>query len=39
VGHDTVVLLTELGYARDDIDRLLADGIVKQATLTQERAL
>jgi len=39
VGHDTVALLTDLGYPQPDIDALLADGVVKQSTLTQERAL
>ncbi len=39
VGHDTVALLQELGYTPDQIDALLADGVAKQATLTQERAL
>jgi crotonobetainyl-CoA:carnitine CoA-transferase CaiB-like acyl-CoA transferase len=38
VGHDTVALLTELGYERAAIDSLLDDKVVKQATLTQERA-
>jgi crotonobetainyl-CoA:carnitine CoA-transferase CaiB-like acyl-CoA transferase len=38
VGHDTVALLTELGYDPSDIDSLLDDAVVKQATLTQERA-
>lgn len=38
VGHDTVDLLGELGYDGDEIDQLLAEGVVKQATLRQERA-
>jgi crotonobetainyl-CoA:carnitine CoA-transferase CaiB-like acyl-CoA transferase len=38
VGHDTVALLTELGYDQTTIDSLLAASVVKQATLTQERA-
>jgi len=38
VGHDTVALLHELGYPPDAVDGLVADGVVKQATLTQERA-
>ena len=38
VGHDTVALLHDLGYPQADIDALLADGVVKQSTLTQERA-
>jgi crotonobetainyl-CoA:carnitine CoA-transferase CaiB-like acyl-CoA transferase len=39
VGHDTVALLHDLGYPQADIDALLADGVVKQSTLTQERSL
>jgi crotonobetainyl-CoA:carnitine CoA-transferase CaiB-like acyl-CoA transferase len=39
VGHDTVALLQELGYPQDEIDELIAAGVAKQATLTQERAL
>jgi len=39
VGHDTVALLAELGYPQPDIDVLLDDKVVKQATLTQERSL
>jgi crotonobetainyl-CoA:carnitine CoA-transferase CaiB-like acyl-CoA transferase len=38
VGHDTVALLHDLGYPQADIDALLADGVAKQSTLTQERA-
>ena len=38
VGHDTVAILTELGLEQVEIDALLADGVAKQATLTQERA-
>ena len=39
VGHDTVVLLQELGLDQAEIDELIADGVVKQSTLVQERAL
>ena len=39
VGHDTVDLLSELGYSEDDISSLLADGVAVQSTLRQERAL
>jgi crotonobetainyl-CoA:carnitine CoA-transferase CaiB-like acyl-CoA transferase len=38
VGHDTLAILTDLGLDQAEIDSLLADGVVKQATLTQERA-
>ena len=38
VGHDTVALLTEIGYDRAEIDDLLTTGVAKQATLTQERS-
>ncbi len=38
VGHDTTALLLELGYDQAAIDGLVEAGIVKQATLTQERA-
>lgn len=39
VGHDTVDLMREIGFAQDEIDALLADGVVVQSTLRQERAL
>jgi len=39
VGHDTVDLMTEMGVDRSTIDELLADGVVVQSTLRQERAL
>ncbi len=39
VGHDTVDIMSEIGFAQGDIDSLLADGIVLQSTLRQERAL
>ncbi len=39
VGHDTVDIMSEIGYAQSDIDSLLADGVVLQSTLRQERAL
>ncbi len=38
VGHDTTALLLELGYDQAADRRLVEAGIVKQATLTQERA-
>ena len=38
VGHDTVALLTELGVPTDEIDALIADRVVLQSDLTQERA-
>jgi crotonobetainyl-CoA:carnitine CoA-transferase CaiB-like acyl-CoA transferase len=38
VGHDTTALLLELGYDRAAVDALIETGVVKQATLTQERA-
>ena len=39
VGHDTVDIMSEIGFAQGDIDSLLADGVVLQSTLRQERAL
>ena len=39
VGHDTVDIMSEIGYAQSDIDSLLVDGVVLQSTLRQERAL
>ena len=39
VGHDTVDLMTEIGFDQATIDDLLADGVVVQSTLRQERAL
>ena len=39
VGHDTVAILTELGHDRAEIDALLAEGVVLQSELRQERAL
>ena len=39
VGHDTVDIMSEIGFAQSDIDSLLADGVVLQSTLRQERAL
>lgn len=39
VGHDTVEILKELGFETAEIDSLLADGVVVQSTLRQERAL
>ena len=39
VGHDTVELMKELGIPQNDIDELLADGVVLQSSLRQERAL
>ena len=39
VGHDTVDLMKELGIPQNDIDELLADGVVLQSSLRQERAL
>lgn len=39
VGHDSVALLEEHGMGRAEIDELLADGVVVQSTLRQERAL
>ena len=38
VGHDTVDLLRELGLPDDEIDTLLAEGVVLQSELRQERA-
>lgn len=38
VGHDTVDLLTELGMDPEEIDHLLAEGVVLQSDLRQERA-
>ena len=39
VGHDTVDIMTELGISKTEIDALIADGVVLQSTLRQERAL
>ncbi len=39
VGHDSVDIMTELGIEQSEIDALLADGVVFQSTLRQERAL
>ena len=39
VGHDTVDIMSEIGFAQGDTDSLLADGVVLQSTLRQERAL
>ena len=39
VGHDTVDIMSEIGIDRNTIDTLLADGVVIQSTLRQERAL
>jgi hypothetical protein len=39
VGHDTVDIMTELGIDQSEIDALIADGVVLQSTLRQERAL
>jgi crotonobetainyl-CoA:carnitine CoA-transferase CaiB-like acyl-CoA transferase len=39
VGHDTVDIMTELGIGKTEIDALIADGVVLQSTLRQERAL
>ena len=39
VGHDTVDIMSELGIEQSEIDNLLADGVVLQSTLRQERAL
>lgn len=39
VGHDTVDLMTEMGFAETEINELLSDGVVMQSTLKQERAL
>ena len=39
VGHDTVDIMSEIGFAQGDIDYMLADGVVLQSTLRQERAL
>jgi crotonobetainyl-CoA:carnitine CoA-transferase CaiB-like acyl-CoA transferase len=39
VGHDTVDIMTELGINQSEIDALIADGVVLQSTLRQERAL
>lgn len=39
VGHDTVALLEEHGVDPSEIETLLADGVVVQSTLRQERAL
>ena len=39
VGHDTVDIMNELGIEQSEIDSLLADGVVLQSTLRQERAL
>lgn len=39
VGHDTVDIMSEIGFAQGDIDSLLADGVILQSTLRQERAL
>lgn len=38
VGHDTVDLLTEAGFSATEIAELLADGVVVQSELRQERA-
>ncbi len=38
VGHDTIDLLRELGYADDEIDALVAENVVLQSDLRQERA-
>ena len=39
VGHDTVDIMSEIGFEQSDIDALIADGVVLQSTLRQERAL
>ena len=39
VGHDTVDIMTETGFDQPTIDALLAEGVVLQSTLRQERAL
>jgi len=39
VGHDTVDIMSEIGFTQKEIDSLLADGVVVQSTLRQERAL
>jgi crotonobetainyl-CoA:carnitine CoA-transferase CaiB-like acyl-CoA transferase len=39
VGHDSAAIMSELGIDQSEIDALLADGVVMQSQLTQERAL
>jgi len=38
VGHDTVDIMRELDFTQEEIDALLAEGVVVQSTLRQERA-
>ncbi len=39
VGHDTIDIMSEIGFEQSDIDALIADGVVLQSTLRQERSL
>jgi crotonobetainyl-CoA:carnitine CoA-transferase CaiB-like acyl-CoA transferase len=39
VGHDSAAIMSDLGIDQSEIDALLADGVVMQSQLTQERAL
>jgi crotonobetainyl-CoA:carnitine CoA-transferase CaiB-like acyl-CoA transferase len=39
VGHDTVDIMSEIGIGETEIDALIADGVVLQSTLRQDRAL
>jgi crotonobetainyl-CoA:carnitine CoA-transferase CaiB-like acyl-CoA transferase len=39
VGHDTIDIMSEIGFEQSDIEALIADGVVLQSTLRQERAL